>query len=265
MKAEKPIAPYNGNPQKENGYTPIANELLEAIVLFKFSERQYKILFALIRKTYGFNKSSDDISLSQLSIICNLPINHVSTVIKQLVDLNVIIKTKGKHAFNLSINKLYDDWGGLHNMEFPNMELHKMDKRVTSLGVLGLHNMEVQKTTPKDNTKDNIAKVKTSAISLQTFIEKCKQENKPVLDSESIVFKNADKLKIESLWLRVCWLKFKEVHIEKNKRQVDWIKTFNNCVKDNWYKFWFKDNDGNMNLTSQGRIAIDFYRDKLDA
>lgn len=168
------------NPQIEDGYTKIANELLDAIVLFKFTERQYKVLFALIRKTYGYNKTSDDISLSQLSSYCNLPVNHVSTVIKQLTELNVIIKKSGKYAFNLSVNKHYDKWG-LHNMECLNVELQKVDKRVTSLGVLGFHNMEVQNTTPKDNTKD------ICILALNYLNEKTKRNYKPVKSNIDLV------------------------------------------------------------------------------
>lgn len=158
MQLEQPIASYNGTPQIEDGFTRIANELLEAIILFKFSERQYKILFALIRKTYGFNKTNDEISLSQLSTVCNLPVNHVSTVISQLVSINVVIKSQGKYANNLKINKLYDTWG-LHNMECHKVEcqvveLQVKDNGVTSLGVLPFPTMEVQNTTPKDNTKE---------------------------------------------------------------------------------------------------------------
>lgn len=262
--AEQPIAGYNGNPQLEDGHTRIANELLEAIIKFKFTERQYKVFFAILRKTYGFNKTSDDLSLSQLSAICDLPFNHISTVINQLVKLNVIIKKQGTYANNLMINKMYDTWG-LHNMECLNVEFHNVDKGVTSLGVIPFPTMEVQKTLPKDNTKDKAAKVKTSAISLQKYIDNCKQENKPLLPKESIVFKNAENMSIDMLWLRACWLKFKEANLEKSKRQADWIATFNNCVKDNWYKMWFKDNEGNMILTSQGRIALDYYKENLNA
>lgn len=159
MQAEQPIASYNGTPQLEDGFTRIANELLLAVIQFKFSERQYKILFALIRKTYGFNKVNDEISLSQLSAICNLPVNHISTVINQLVKLNVIIKKQGKHAHSLGINKLYDTWGGLHNVECLNVELLNVDNGVTSSGVLQFPNVEVQKTTPKYNTKDSCLEV----------------------------------------------------------------------------------------------------------
>ena len=153
MQLEQPLPGYNGNPQTEDGYTKIANELFEAVIKFKFTERQYKVFFAIMRKTYGFNKTNDEISLSQLSTLCQLPINHVSTVINQLVSLNIIFKKQGKFAQNLSINKQYDTWG-LHNVECHKVELHLVDKGVTSLGVKGFHNVEVQKKTPKENTKE---------------------------------------------------------------------------------------------------------------
>ena len=108
MRVEQPLAGYNGNPQVEDGFTKIANELLDAILLFDFSERQYKIVFAIIRKTYGYNKKHDDISLSQLSAITKITNNHVSAIVSKLVEMNVIIKNKGKFANVLSINKAYD-------------------------------------------------------------------------------------------------------------------------------------------------------------
>ena len=44
------------NPQKENGYTTIANELLEAIYCSKFSPTEFKMLLFIFRYTYGFNR-----------------------------------------------------------------------------------------------------------------------------------------------------------------------------------------------------------------
>ena len=158
MQIEQPIANYNGNPKVEDGYTKIANELLDAILLFDFSERQYKIVFAIIRKTYGYNKKQDDISLSQLSAITKIPNNHVSSIISKLVEMNVIIKNKGKFANVLSINKSYDSWG-VRNTSCLNTSFHNMDFASTSVGVLGVRNTSLQKTTPKDKPKDICAEV----------------------------------------------------------------------------------------------------------
>jgi uncharacterized protein YdaU (DUF1376 family) len=114
------------------------------------------------------------------------------------------------------------------------------------------------------NKKQNSAD-KKSAITLKKYLEQCKTEGKPVLPKDSIVFKNAETLGIDQMWLRVCWLEFKSYYMDKRKTYIDWIDTFNNAVKGNYYKIWFKDADGNMVLTSQGRSLIDLHREALNA
>lgn len=41
----------------DDGYTRIANELLEAVMAADLTARQLKVVLAVIRKTYGFGKS----------------------------------------------------------------------------------------------------------------------------------------------------------------------------------------------------------------
>ena len=48
------------SPQIEDGYTKIANELLEAISKVNLSSYEFRVIMAIIRKTYGFNKKSDN-------------------------------------------------------------------------------------------------------------------------------------------------------------------------------------------------------------
>ena len=52
------------NPQLENGYTRIANEILEAMAKVKLSPTQYRVLFVVWRYTYGFSRKSADLSLT---------------------------------------------------------------------------------------------------------------------------------------------------------------------------------------------------------
>ena len=66
MKLEKSLKEYSGKPEIDDGHTKIANELLDAIIGHDFSKRQLKILLFIMRKTYGWNKSEDDIARSQL-------------------------------------------------------------------------------------------------------------------------------------------------------------------------------------------------------
>jgi phage replication O-like protein O len=49
------------SPQKEHGYTPIANEIYDAFVRTRISGEARQVLDCIIRKTYGYNKKEDKI------------------------------------------------------------------------------------------------------------------------------------------------------------------------------------------------------------
>lgn len=53
----------------DDGYTRIANELLEAVMLAGLSQHQLLVFMAVMRKTYGFNKK-----LTGLVTISYLPL-----------------------------------------------------------------------------------------------------------------------------------------------------------------------------------------------
>jgi phage replication O-like protein O len=97
-------------PQLENGYLRIANELYEKIVLFPFSKRELLIVLAVIRKTYGYGKKRDDISLSQLHDLTNLDTAHISRALNDLVKRKVLLKQQGQYAHVLELNKKYNEW-----------------------------------------------------------------------------------------------------------------------------------------------------------
>lgn len=98
------------SPQVEDGYTRIANELFDAALGYPFSLRQAKVFFALIRKTYGYNKKHDDLSASQIAELCGVARNHVTTTLNELADLNVITKLPGQFGSLVGINKDYRRW-----------------------------------------------------------------------------------------------------------------------------------------------------------
>ena len=55
------------SPQTEHGFTRLADELLDALIRYPFTKRQYKVVLAVIRKTYGFQKQVDDLTAPQLA------------------------------------------------------------------------------------------------------------------------------------------------------------------------------------------------------
>lgn len=80
-------------PQTEDGFTRIANELMDALARTRISGEARQVLDAIIRKTYGWQKTSDDISLSQFMLITGLKKPTICKAINKLLSMNIIIKS----------------------------------------------------------------------------------------------------------------------------------------------------------------------------
>lgn len=104
------VLPMKRSPQLEDGYTRLANELLDAFLSAGISGRQWPILMAIVRKTYGFNKKEDDIGLSQLAEMTGIAKPHVSVVVRELVDRNIIVRKVGRYGHILAVNKNFAMW-----------------------------------------------------------------------------------------------------------------------------------------------------------
>jgi phage replication O-like protein O len=161
MNAEQPIVGYIGKPEVEDGHTKIANELLDALGIFDFTKRQYKIIICIIRKTYGWNKSEDDISRSQIMEFTGLHNSHITKTMQELLEMNVIIIGQGKHAKKYKINKYYDTWRVTKTVTITKKD--NVTKLVTVTKTVtenyqnsnnSLPKQSPQKTITKDNTKD---------------------------------------------------------------------------------------------------------------
>lgn len=98
------------SPQLENGYTKLANELLDALISARLTARQWAVVMAIIRKTYGFNKKADEIGLSQLAAMTGVDKTHLSRTVRELEAAKVINREAGTHAHTLSINKKHAQW-----------------------------------------------------------------------------------------------------------------------------------------------------------
>lgn len=98
------------NPQKENGHVQLSNELLEALCSAKLNGSELSIILHVIRKTYGFNKKEDWISLTQFEKHTNRDRTTICKSIKLLVakKLLVVKKLPGRTIYRL--NKDYSLW-----------------------------------------------------------------------------------------------------------------------------------------------------------
>lgn len=102
------------NPQPENGYTKIANEILEAIAEAQLNGTQFRILTVIWRYTYGFNRKSHKLSLSFISNATKIYRQQVKREIDSLIEQNIITVSEepgfGKTR-ELAFNKDYSQWG----------------------------------------------------------------------------------------------------------------------------------------------------------
>lgn len=146
LKAEQPVANY-GNPQVEDGYTKIANELLDAIIRHDFSKRELKIVLFVLRKTYGWNKKADVMSLSQILSGTGIERTHAAKSINALTDNKVLLKQPHHNGQLLELNKKYKEWVCGQNS-------HSVAKTVQKCGQ-NSHRSVTKTATTKDTSKNN--------------------------------------------------------------------------------------------------------------
>lgn len=100
------------SPQLEDGYTRIANELMEQVPRFKLNGTQLRIILVIWRYTYGFKRKSHEFSISFLAEALDTSKSHVDRELTALIDRRVIeVVGYGRSRSRiLSFNKNYIEW-----------------------------------------------------------------------------------------------------------------------------------------------------------
>lgn len=79
-----------GNSNKDS-YTQIPNDLLEAVISYKyFTNLQRRIVLYVIRKTLGWNKKSDAVSIRKMAEFIGTDRSNVSKAVSDLAKSNVL-------------------------------------------------------------------------------------------------------------------------------------------------------------------------------
>ncbi|MCE3025755.1 replication protein [Salinicola sp. DM10] len=93
----------------EDGYTRIANELLELVMAAPFTLREMRVVLAVIRFTYGWNRKQARVTGGILAELTGMPATKASQTLAALVAKNVIHRHGGSRAA-VSLNKRADEW-----------------------------------------------------------------------------------------------------------------------------------------------------------
>lgn len=94
------------SPQTENGFTKLANELLEQLSLVQMSGSEWQFIMCLIRKTYGYNKKEDFITNSQIAKMSGLRKERISEAKGRLLARNIVTEKRNK----ISLQKDWEQW-----------------------------------------------------------------------------------------------------------------------------------------------------------
>lgn len=158
-------------PQLENGYTMLANEIIDAFTRLHLSGNEWRVLWVIIRKTYGFHKKVDKIANSQIIEATGLHKGVVSRSIKKLYAANVVFKN-GKM---LGFQKDYELWFELEHKGEKLTELQTTDTKLTesSTPSAGEKLTELQPELTESLTKVN------SSLDTQKKKETLQKERSP--------------------------------------------------------------------------------------
>jgi len=99
-----------GNPQIEEGFTKIANELLEALsramATGLITARERAVLDYIMRYTYGFQKIDSSFHTKTIADSLSLSMSWVSQILKSLQSKKIIIREQNI----IKLNKYYLEW-----------------------------------------------------------------------------------------------------------------------------------------------------------
>ncbi|MBT2772946.1 replication protein [Halomonas sp. ISL-60] len=106
--AQAPAPPSKG-PQVEDGYTRIANELLEQIMAAPLTLREMRVVMAVVRLTFGWNRKQARVTGGLLSKLTGLPESIGAKVFAGLIAKGVILRHGGSRS-PVSLNKRVEEW-----------------------------------------------------------------------------------------------------------------------------------------------------------
>jgi len=94
----------------ENGYLRLANQIQDALCIVELSGREFRVLNAIVRLTYGWSKKSDRIANSLIADKTTLKVKHVSEAVLNLAYRNIIILRRIGQTRYIGINTNLDKW-----------------------------------------------------------------------------------------------------------------------------------------------------------
>lgn len=179
------------SPQLENGYTAIANELLEAIVAAPLGGGQVRILLHVLRMTYGWKRQSERISASQFATATGLHPKVVARELRELANRGYLLTLSEEgRTTSYRLQKDYQQWD-TGNQKVPGMDGATGNQNAPGPGTKTLPHPEPKgsphirnvKTTPKTR-KETTEPIGSGTLRERFEVKYQQSANKPAVFGE---------------------------------------------------------------------------------
>lgn len=213
----------DASPQLENGYTRLANELLDALIGAGLTARQWAVVMAVIRKTYGFNKTSDEIGLSQLVAMTGLDKGNLSKTVRELESAKVLNRSAGVHGYSLGINKKHKQWELLNQQ--PQLSKRQLlsnqqqygcqndNERVVESTTSGLSEQQPQNTSLKKTQKTTSKDMRSFRDRFEVFWDAYPKKKSKDAAEKALAKRKPDEQLFADIMLG----------LERAKTSVEWL------------------------------------------
>jgi len=160
------------NPQKEDGHVALAVEIVEALMKVNLSPYETRVLWCVLRKTYGWQKKMDRISLSQFAVSTGLDRRLIPRTLNSLAAKNMLVIFKDdRKLVSYGLQKDYELWVTSPGMSVTSAEMSVKRQNAESTGDQpkgdisrdvrgGDISRDVRVTSAEMSTKETITKEK---------------------------------------------------------------------------------------------------------
>ena len=165
--------------QTEKGYAKVANELLEALARTSLSDRESRLVFAIMRKTYGFHKTWDKVAYSQLTQMTGIDKSNLSRLFTRLTKRRILERRSlGEYkGYKVRVQKDYDQWvkgdnsgQGGQQLSIPTTVDESDEQQLPEPDEQQLSTETTTKDSIKDKTKDTSRSIPMTEL-ISSFID----------------------------------------------------------------------------------------------
>ena len=225
-------------PQVENGYTRVANEIMEILPQAGFNGTQFSILLIVFRYTYGFQRKNHELSLTFISQATNLHKVMIQREVAKLIKMKVLTEVSAptfKKGRVIAFNKDYSSWELTKEITLNEIDNHTVNELDNST-VNELVNQERKKENIKETSIDEVVDLYKEKLSMLSQPIKITTKRKSAINAR---IEEYSLIEVKEVINIVASSPFLKGDNKRNwKADLDWIFNPNNFtkIKENRYQ-----------------------------